>query len=78
MISRVKAIHRRKTRKTVIQSNSTDVELRGREEANSTYHNSFSPVWLSDSKNMINALTGESDTHKENQEKGNSVSCTGK
>ena len=27
---------------------------------------------------MINALTGESDTHKENQEKGNYVSCTGK
>ncbi|PWA53616.1 FAD/NAD(P)-binding oxidoreductase family protein [Artemisia annua] len=52
---------------------STDIEVRGREEAKFTDHISFSPVWVSDSENMINALTGESDTHKENQERGNSL-----
>nr|GFD18950.1 DEP domain-containing protein [Tanacetum cinerariifolium] len=57
---------------------STDIEVRGWEEAKFTDHGSFSPVRLSDSENMINALSGESDTHKENQEKGNTVSCTGK
>ncbi|GKC48861.1 DEP domain-containing protein, partial [Tanacetum coccineum] len=57
---------------------STDIEVRGWEEAKFTDHGSFSPVRLSDSENMINALSGESDTHKENQEKGNTVSFTGK
>nr|GEV53796.1 DEP domain-containing protein [Tanacetum cinerariifolium] len=55
---------------------STDIEVRGWEEAKFMDHGSFSPVRLSDSENMINALSGESDTHKENQEKGNTVSCT--
>ncbi|PWA36438.1 DEP domain-containing protein [Artemisia annua] len=57
---------------------STDIEVRGQEQTKFTDHSSFSPVRLSDSENMINVLMGESDTHKENQEKGNSVSCTGK
>nr|GFA87336.1 DEP domain-containing protein [Tanacetum cinerariifolium] len=44
-------------------SDSTVVELRGREEAYSTHHGSFSSVWLSDSEKVTKALMDEPNTH---------------
>nr|GEU62928.1 phosphatidylinositol 3,4,5-trisphosphate 3-phosphatase and protein-tyrosine-phosphatase PTEN1-like [Tanacetum cinerariifolium] len=44
------------------------------EEVNSTDRNNFSPVRLSNYEDSGNDSNGEGDTHKKNQEKGNSVS----
>ena len=48
--------------------------MRGQEEANSTDHNRFSPIRLSNSEDSSNDINGEGDTQKKEQEKGNSIS----
>nr|GEV53797.1 reverse transcriptase domain-containing protein [Tanacetum cinerariifolium] len=59
--------------KANLVNDSTDVEVRGRGEANSTDNSSTSPIQLLISENLINDIKDEPDTQKEGQDKSNLV-----